>query len=214
MTCPFLRGGVCSIAQRLAADAGGSLAPRPHPDACAFCTDRATPPRGVNKVTVSLAAQLRGPPLLRLLAAHGRHLTGWTESQEQLQAVMHGDGVGSQLWRLLESLGIKHTAACKCLELAEQMNAWGPAGCRLARAEIVERMRANAKHYGWGAVATAAARAVTTGLAWRLDLADVYGSLVDEAIRLAELAEIRFEPQPASSTASLNSHALPSLPAS
>jgi len=68
------------------------------------------------------------------------------------------------------------------------MNAWGVAGCREHRAEIIDHMRANAKSYGWSTVATAAAKAVLTGIAFRLSILDPYGSLVDEAIRLAKAA--------------------------
>ena len=68
------------------------------------------------------------------------------------------------------------------------MNDWGPTGCRLARSEIVETMKMNAKQYGWKTVATAAALAVRNGLAWKLNLQDVFGSLVDEAIKRAEEA--------------------------
>ena len=66
------------------------------------------------------------------------------------------------------------------------MNGWGPAGCRLARDEIVNGMKANAAAYGWGDVTKAAVLAVRTGLVWQLNPLDVYGSLVDEAIRRAE----------------------------
>lgn len=101
---------------------------------------------------------------------------------------MGGDGVGSQLWKLIEAVGIQHTANCSCLDWAERMNAWGPAGCRQARREIVQHMQASAVNYGWLEIGAAVARAITSGLALRLSVTDPYGSLLDEAIRLAEAA--------------------------
>jgi hypothetical protein len=128
----------------------------------------------------------RHADVARLKAEHPDIYPPAPDQAARLAAIESGDGVGSHLWRLLASLGIKHTATCSCLGLAEEMNALGPAGCRRERARLAQQMRANAKAYGWGTVATAAARALASGLAWRLDLADVYGSLLDEAIRLAE----------------------------
>jgi hypothetical protein len=65
------------------------------------------------------------------------------------------------------------------------MNTWGPQICGEHRSEIAANMRTNAESYGWKTLATATARAVLTGLAWRLNPLDPYGSLVDEAIRRA-----------------------------
>lgn len=120
-----------------------------------------------------------------LLEAYHDLLIDDSKLQEKLNQIKTGNSVGSQLWRLLESLGVQHTASCPCLKFAEQMNAWGVAGCREHRAEIVEHMRTNAKAYGWSTVATAAAKSVLTGVAFRLSIFDPYGSLVDEAIRRA-----------------------------
>lgn len=103
-----------------------------------------------------------------------------------LARVLDGSGVGSQLWRLLSALGIEHSQGCRCLDWAERMNAWGPDGCRLARDQIVQHMRASAKSYGWGNISKAVTKAITTGLAFRLSVTDPYGSLLDEAIRRAE----------------------------
>jgi hypothetical protein len=112
--------------------------------------------------------------------------TANTMLHDRLSAILSGTGVGSHLWRLLSSLGIEHRDDCDCLSWAERMNAWGPAGCRQQRADIVTHMRASAQNYGWGDLAKAAAKAIATGLALRINPLDVYGSLLDEAIRLAE----------------------------
>lgn len=74
------------------------------------------------------------------------------------------------------------------MEWAERMNAWGPAGCRKARVEIIQHMQKSAKNYGWLEIGAAVARAIGNGLAVRLSITDPYGSLLDEAIRLAETA--------------------------
>jgi len=184
--CPFLRASSCDLATGLA----GKVSPATS-DACNFCSGLPDS-RSINQVTLSLAIVAADQNRSRRLQADYRYLVPVLPSAKpsaQLTAITAGTGPGSQLWRLLESLGIRHTATCPCLQMAERMNAWGPAGCRLARAEIVDQMRTNAKQYGWGTVAKAAAAAIRIGLAWRLDLADVYGSLLDEAIRRAEASD-------------------------
>jgi hypothetical protein len=160
--------------------------------ACAVC-DETQPPRTVNTVTINLAlsgaGRAKDETTVESILQQYRSDLLVAVSQRQadrLAAVLAGNGVGSHLWRLLESLNVRHSPTCECLAWAERMNAWGPAGCRLARAEIVAHMRDSAKHYGWGELARSAAKAVTTGLVWRINLLDLYGSLLDEAIRRAE----------------------------
>jgi len=48
---------------------------------------------------------------------------------------------------------------------------------------MVEPLGINAKLYGWSTMARAAAKAVLTGVAFRLSPIDPYGSLLDEALR-------------------------------
>lgn len=167
--------------------------------ACEYCTARAQPPRGVNKVTCDL-----GMAALRQL---GRHADAEAiravnpgiyppppDQSERLAAVESGTGVGSHLWRLLSSLAIRHNPRCDCLGLAEQMNRLGPAGCRRERPRLVAAMRQNAQSYGWTTVATAAATAVGNAVTavldgrrpWLPDPLDPYGSCLDEAVRRAE----------------------------
>lgn len=186
MKCPKCVEGVCSVARGLS-----GAEPRPHPTACEHCSTVATPAREINEVTVSLAlgaVREDRDQTKSLLSQYGHLLRGHRSEggPARLNSIRIGYGVGSELWRLLESLGIQHTPTCGCLGFAEQMNAWGVAGCRLARAEIVEHMRTRAPAYGWATFMHAAGRALLTGLAWRIDLTDPYGSLVDEAIRRAE----------------------------
>lgn len=161
---------------------------RPQPQHCQFCS-RVRPPLSINQVTIHLATRLFAPgdkaDLARLAALEAQVLE---QRHSRLRSVLDGQGVGSQLWRLLEALGIQHTESCPCLEWAERLNLWGIEGCRLARREISEHLRRSAREYGWAQLANAARLALATPLAWRLDLTDLYGSVLDEAIRRAEAA--------------------------
>lgn len=97
-----------------------------------------------------------------------------------------GYGPGTELMKLMNSLGIKKKAGCGCAAKAEEMDRWGVAGCRQRREEIAGWLRENAKERGWMEKAKAAALATAQGIAFRLDLSDLYGSLVDLAIQRAE----------------------------
>lgn len=187
-TCPHLRDdGVCSIAATLLP----GVEPHANESACAFCSTKASEPRAVNRATIGitlLAIRKRSLPIEQVKQFIRTHVL--TEAENRLQSVKNGRGVGSELWRLLESLGVRHTSTCSCIALAQQLNDWGHAGCRLARAEIVERMRNNAQTYGWGTIAKAAGLAIVTGVAWKINPLDPYGSLLDEAIRRAAAASV------------------------
>jgi hypothetical protein len=187
-TCPHWVDSVCGVAS----DMAGCRVPA-NPSACAACT-RDPRPREPNAVTASLSlgALHANPVQFRVCWSQYAHLLRRVAAPPiavRLQAIRAGTGVGSQIWLLLESLGVRHTPDCVCLTYAERLNAWGTAGCRLARAEILQHLRDNAGRYGWSAFATAAAKAVTTGavFSW-LKISDPYGSLVDEAIRRAASA--------------------------
>jgi len=95
-------------------------------------------------------------------------------------------GPGTELKKLLESLGLKSEAGCSCNQKAEQMDAWGVEACRLHRNEIAGWLRDNAQQRGWLEKAKAAVLATAQGIAFQLDMTDLYGSLVDLAIQRAE----------------------------
>jgi len=178
--------GVC----RIASDLAGCHAAA-NPSACAHCQrDKVSQV----EVTVTLAIHAanacgRKETARQLLAAHtGKFRQIVPADPDALDRVQRGHGVGSQLWRLLSDLGVQHTPTCSCVALAREMNDRGPAWCKASRTQLAEQMRTNATAYGWGTVAKAAAAAVLSGLAWRINPADVYGSLLDEAIRRAEAA--------------------------
>jgi hypothetical protein len=187
MLCPHLVNNTCDFASQLA-----EQPVTPHETACAFCTEKCEPSQSVNRVTVSIAiASLPGasPRRSELLHSYG-HLLPTAEPRPdnaaRLAAILNASGPGSQLWRLLKSIGVKHKTDCGCLSYAEQMNAWGVEGCRARRAEIVAWMEKGAKEYGWSTVLTAAWKTITTGLVFSINPLDRYGSLLDEAIRQAE----------------------------
>lgn len=189
MKCDKLQDGVCAVAARLIGLVG---LPRPHDTTCNNCTSKAVPPQDVNEVTVRLALEavhLDPKRTELLLALYGRLLPGSTPKDDsvRLDLVRHGYGPGSQLWRLLEELGIEHQSDCQCLSHAEQMNAWGLSGCREHRDEIVAWMRQGQDRFGWQPKLMAAARAVATGLAFRLNPFDLFPDILDEAIRRAEV---------------------------
>jgi hypothetical protein len=159
------------------------------PEACIACT-QSNPSQDENEVTLSLAIsgahQAHDQEVLeQLLDRRSPN----TRSSKRLSAILAAHGVGSQLWKLLESLGVKHTADCSCLIWAELMNKWGPSRCRDARAEIVAHMEASAKNYSWTRYVVAATKIVVLRLMFKISITDPYGSLVDESIRLAEIAE-------------------------
>lgn len=196
MQCPHLNNGECRVASQLA---GRTV--EPHRTACKVCLTL-DPPSATNNVTVNIAigACLQAKDqetFMRIVREHSHLLSKGDTSDrkaqsDRLRAIEAGHGVGSQIWRLLAEIGVQHDPSCDCLAWAEKLNAWGVAGCRLARAEIVEHLRSERQHYGWARSIIAAARAaagVASDLAagrrpW-LNPLDPFGSLVDEAIRRA-----------------------------
>lgn len=94
----------------------------------------------------------------------------------------------------MRSIGVGKQTACQCDEMLSKMNAWGVAGCREHRAEIVEHLKAAYKETSWADFATASSKAIASGLAFKINPLDPFGSLVDEAIRLAEVSPPASEP--------------------
>lgn len=98
------------------------------------------------------------------------------------------EGPGTELKKIIEQLGVSEFRDCGCLAMVRKMNKWGIDGCREHRQEIIDKLKANAKEYGWWCTVTAGCRAVKTGMALELDPRDRFGSLVDLAIRRSEAA--------------------------
>ena len=104
-----------------------------------------------------------------------------------------GGGPGTRLRCLLAELGITEVVApatgqkaCGCRQLAAQMDRWGVQGCQQHRVEIIGRMMAHAKQYGWsdklGAGVLAAVKMPGLLLAAVRGMDATIGWLVDEAL--------------------------------
>jgi hypothetical protein len=106
-------------------------------------------------------------------------------SEFKLPAPRPASGPGTELKAILATLGIAPDG-CACNARARRMDAGGVEWCRTHRDEIAGWLRDEAGKRGWGDVFAAGARAVLSGLAFRIDPADVYGSLVSLAIERAE----------------------------
>jgi hypothetical protein len=91
---------------------------------------------------------------------------------------------GTELTLLIRSLGFP-LCQTRCRELAQQMDEWGPWGSWANKDAILEQLRATQKRLKWTEKLMAASRAITTGLAFKLDPADPAPGLLKEAIRRA-----------------------------
>lgn len=94
-------------------------------------------------------------------------------------------GPGGALMGVLQRLGVRAGEGCQCAARAAAMNAWGPAGCRERKAEIVAWLREAYAETSWVAVLRAGGRAALLGMPLTIE------GLVDHAIRLAEESEQR-----------------------
>lgn len=94
-------------------------------------------------------------------------------------------GPGTELKAILRRLGIVSGPNCECNSRVAVMDQRGVDGCAETRDEIVSWIKDGAPRWGWADHVKAAALAVITGEAWRLNPLDPYGSLVDLAIARA-----------------------------
>lgn len=106
-------------------------------------------------------------------------------------------GPGTHLVRLIKSLGFSADACDSCGGLAVQMNAWGVEGCREHRAEIVAKLKEAYAALTLAQWLSAAAAAIHSGLAFRMNPLDIEGSLLDVAIERATQAQNQSPPSPA-----------------
>lgn len=113
----------------------------------------------------------------------------WGDAAKYWPGELEKRGPGTELKNLLASLGIMQEPICSCQKMADNMDAWGPQGCEEHFAEIVEWMHANKERYSWAKRIEAAANAVKTGLALRINWLDPFPDIVREAIRLAAVAD-------------------------
>lgn len=97
-----------------------------------------------------------------------------------------GFGPGTELKNILSQIGINPSSTCDCRAKALQMDQWGIAGCKANREIIINWLREGHVKWGWGSRLTTAFRAVTTGLAFKLNPLDPFPGLVDMSIANAE----------------------------
>lgn len=95
-------------------------------------------------------------------------------------------GPGTELRGLLASLGITEPPNCDCSARMRQMDEWGVHGCRVNADQIAGWLREGQGEWGWADKLKAGALALATGLAFKLNWADPFPGLIDEAIRRAE----------------------------
>jgi len=96
-------------------------------------------------------------------------------------------GVGDHLQILIQTLGGRPDKCDgECLAMIRKMNRWGADGCRDNRAEIVRHLKKAYRKLHWSDTAAFTARAVASGLAFKIGLGDAAIALVDLAIERAE----------------------------
>lgn len=66
-------------------------------------------------------------------------------------------GPGTELKRLLESMGIAESSGCACASYAKVMDAWGPDECERRADEIIGKLLAEGGKRWWGKVILAIA---------------------------------------------------------
>ena len=128
------------------------------------------------------------------LASHTREQYGLTvlgrleedRPSEKVHLWPPGFGPGTELKALLAALGVEEKPNCDCNAKSLQMDLWGIAGCREHFDEIVGWMREGQGRWGWAEKMAIAAKAVATGLAFKVNWADPFPGLIEEAIRRAE----------------------------
>jgi hypothetical protein len=95
------------------------------------------------------------------------------------------DGAGTALHLLLAEHGVVPGDSCKCKEHAHRMDSMGLRWCRDNRQVLAQLLEVSGQAFGWSVFLKVAANAMKSGLVFRLNPLDVYGSLVGEAIRRA-----------------------------
>lgn len=133
------------------------------------------------------------------VARHTREQWGWTllsrdESDRPEKPIYPwppGFGPGTELKKILASVGIEPSPSCDCNGKALQMDLWGVAGCRENRDAVVGWIRDNAEKWGWSGFGKAALKAVATGLAAKINPLKPYDSLINLAIERAANVEAK-----------------------
>lgn len=128
-------------------------------------------------------------PIFYTSNEYGLTILGCREEDHPKQNVMAwkiGKGPGTELKAMNAELGIKPAENCSCNRLAAEMDFLGVDGCRQERSRIVQGLKDNSTKYKWTELLFAGIRSATCSFAGKIKISDLFGSLVDEAIRRAE----------------------------
>lgn len=93
------------------------------------------------------------------------------------------EGPGTELKEILASIGVNPHPDCGCNGKMMEMNRLGDDGCDEKADEIAAFLHQNAGRWSWTEKVQIAARAVKSGLAFKLNPANPYISLVREAVK-------------------------------
>lgn len=104
------------------------------------------------------------------------------------KAKMLGGGPGTELEKILKSIGIDPKPKCGCNEKAAQMDVWGITGCEEHFDEIVTWLRKGERKWGWKDKLRAALKMAVAHplLAISLDPTDPFPGLLRAAISAAK----------------------------
>ena len=104
-----------------------------------------------------------------------------------------GFGPGSELKKILASVGINPTPGCDCNAKMMQMDIWGPDECSVQCEQILGWLRAGEEKWGWKSQIAAAVKLAIKDplLAITLNPVDPYPGLVKAAIKRAKKEELK-----------------------
>lgn len=144
--------------------------------------DRAQTSRGQTICSGSAGGTLQRLYVLKWKNDRGKR--GVAPAEPTVKAPDHGPG--TELTKLIESLGLKSQGCNGCRVIAAEMNNLGVEGCLAMRDYVVDRLRKKQQQLSWMETLRAAAGAVLTGLAFKIDPSDPAPGLFDEAVRRAK----------------------------
>lgn len=186
--CPWLNSGRCVLAEQIVRDISGRTMPIISPaGACETCQSRHTAPAidAPGTVVASLACQSRDDAVLLAMKPHFK-----VERPSRLLSItLPAEGVGTEVSRILKSLGISAESCGGCRELIAAMNARGVAWCETHRAEILTRLRERAAAASWWTTRKAELLAISTGLFAEVDWLDPAPGILEKALRIVSEPE-------------------------
>ena len=93
-------------------------------------------------------------------------------------------GPGDAMGEITKELGIPEKTGCGCNQLATKMNTLGIEGCESKREELKKELACNGHKYSWLETLKIAATNMSNPMAIAFGISgDVYGAMLDEAIR-------------------------------